>query len=280
MEPVKAEEEQTSVETPVEAVAPAPAPAADGERKAEREARMRERRRQRLAQHAGAREELITGVRREAPPAAAGSAGADATGAAPRGAADLEQLLRGLRGAAGGRAGAPVALPPRARAWARWGVLALVLALAGVLAHTLAGVPAARLRVALTTDSGSAWRTRRVALVDTLARPAPLAAGDVVAAHTTAQHARLVRAVVLDGVPVEAHERVDDDEGGDGDDEEGEARTVREWRVVPHVARRCADGAWLREDAVAGRVLLSLPPLVLFGVVSLTLRLAAWALRS
>ena len=272
MEPVKAEEEQTSVETPVEAVAPAPAPAADGERKAEREARMRERRRQRLAQHAGAREELITGVRREAPPAAAGSAGADATGAARRGAADLEQLLRGLRGAAGGRAGAPVALPPRARAWARWGVLALVLALAGVLAHTLAGVPAARLRVALTTDSGSAWRTRRVALVDTLARPAPLAAGDVVAAHTTAQHARLVRAVVLDSVPVEAR--------ADGDDEEGEARTVREWRVVPHVARRCADGAWLREDAVAGRVLLSLPPLVLFGVVSLTLRLAAWALRS
>ena len=296
MEPVKEETAaETTTETPETPETPetttTSTAAVDADKKADREARMRERRRQRLAQHAGAREELITGVRREAPPtAAAGAAGTDGTGAAGAAgtgpAADLERLLRDLRG---GMAppGAGALLPPRARRAARWGVLLLALARAGWVAHALAGVPAARLRVALTTDSGSAWWSRRVAVLADRAQPAQFAAGDVVAAHTTVQHDRLVRAVVLDGVPVEARAdggSNDGDGGEEGEEEEeedraGEAPTVREWRVVPVVARRCADGAWVREDAVAGRVLLSLPPLVLLGTGSLLLRLVAWALR-
>ena len=240
----------------------------------DREARMRERRRQRLAQHAGAREELITGLRRETPPTAAADAAAG-EGAAPDGVAELERLLRG-------GVVPRVALSPRLRRVARWGVLALVLALAGFVAHALAGVPAARMRVELTTDSGSAWFSRRVAVVDALDRPARFAAGDVVAAHTTAQHDRLVRAVVLDSVPAEVPRDVPaaDFEDGEEGEENEENATVREWRVVPHVARHCADGAWLREDAVAGRVLLSLSPLVLFGIVTSMFRLISWALRS
>ena len=297
MEPVKEETAaETTTETPETPETPetttTSTAAVDADKKADREARMRERRRQRLAQHAGAREELITGVRHEAPPtAAAGAAGTDGTGAADAGtgtgpAADLERLLRDLRG---GMAppGAGALLPPRARRAARWGVLLLALALAGWVAHALAGVPAARLRVALTTDSGSAWWSRRVAVLADRAQPAQFAAGDVVAAHTTVQHDRLVRAVVLDGVPVEARADGGSNDGGGGEEGEeeeeedraGEAPTVREWRVVPVFARRCADGAWVREDAVAGRVLLSLPPLVLLGTGSLLLRLVAWALR-
>ena len=114
--------------------------------------------------------------------------------------------------------------------------------------------------VVWTTDTGSALLTRRLAFVQGAQRRLVLHRGDVVAAYTTAQARRPVRAVVV------------------GDAPGRNARGDVTWKVVPHVARACADGAWLPQGEIVGRIDLSLSPLVLLIVLVLFSLYAWWAL--
>jgi len=233
--------------------------------KADREAKLRDRRKQRLAQSASTREELITGIKRNPP-----SGGLQGTGS--EFGANIHNMfnLDWLQNQSRPRFSAPQ--------WVRKGSLMLILlAIIGAVWYVMK-TPSNTFSVVLTTDSGGAWTTRRIAIIKALDQDRRLVRDDVVAAYTTKQHQRLVRSVVMDSIPTKASEP--EQEEGEGEEGEREDNGFKEWRIVPIVARNCYDGEWLSEEMIKGRVIFSVSLFTLSMLLPFFLTYFKWAVRN
>lgn len=253
--------EQMATETPAEdPQAPHPAPA-DTEpdasaQQAAREARLRARRKQRVAAQQDAREERLTGVARRPAASPAAQQQQHAQHAQTPTAGSLFWGGRLLRQEDEYR--------QHPATWALRETLKKGSFVAVMLVLWHAGRRYVHREqsaaVVWTTDTGSALLSRRLAFVQGAQSRLVLHRGDVVAAYTTAHARRPVRAVVVDDTPAR------------------NARGDVTWKVVPHVARACADGAWLPQGEIVGRIDLSLSPLVLLIFLVLFSLYAWWAL--
>ena len=196
-----------------------------------REARMRERRKKRLAEGKLDREAVITGVRREdttqksnEPTAASFFVGG--------------RLLRQREEY--GKHSASWAL----RETLKKGSFVVVMILIWHFGRMYA-MQEKSAAVVWTTDSGSAIFTRRLAFIQSAESKLRFHKGDVVAAYSSENCQRLVRAVIVE----DSYSR-----SNTGD---------LTWKLVPYVARDCSNGSYFNQGKIVGRIdfSLSLPSL-------------------